>query len=483
MPITIPPVDVVPLLPQIIVAVAALFVLVLDVLLPRERAWILVAVTLAALAASAAAVIYLWGATGTAYGGMVATDNLTLYMALVLLAGAALTVLLSWDYMRREGLERGEFYALILLALAGMMLLVASNDLLMVFLSLEALSLALYILVGFAHERRASQEAALKYFLLGAFASAFLLYGIALFYGATGTTSLSAMAALGDVQALSGNVLFLAGAVMIVVGFGFKLALVPFQMWTPDVYQGAPTPVTAFMSVATKAAAFAAVLRLVSYATPWFSTNWAPMLALLAVLTMTAGNVMALPQRNIKRMLAYSSIAQAGYILIGVVAGGIAGQTGVLFYLMVYTFMNIGAFAVVEVLEHHEQGVEISDYAGLAKRSPVLAAAMALFMFSLAGFPPTAGFFAKFYIFGSAVQAGYTWLAIIGVLNSLVGVVYYTNVVIQMYMREPGHAEMTLNIRPVLALAVLIACAGTLLLGLAPAPLLNLAQQSLGLLP
>ena len=207
------------------------------------------------------------------------------------------------------------------------------------------------------------------------------------------------------------------------------------------------------------------------------------MLAVLAVLTMTAGNVMALPQRNIKRMLAYSSIAQAGYILVGVVAGGVPGQTGVLFYLMVYTFMNIGAFAVVEVLEHHEQGVEIADYAGLAKRSPLLAAAMSLFMFSLAGFPPTAGFFAKFYIFGSAVQAGYTWLAVIGVLNSLIGVVYYTNVVIQMYMREPGHAAMTLNMRPILALAVLVACTGTLLLGLVPAPLLDLAQQSLALLP
>jgi NADH-quinone oxidoreductase subunit N len=483
MPITIPPIEVMPLLPQIIVAVAALVVLMLDVLVSRERAWILAALTLAALAASAAAVIYLWGATGTAYGGMFASDNLTLYFALVLLAGAALSVLLSWDYMRQEGLERGEFYALVLLALAGMMLLVASNDLLMVFLSLEALSLALYILVGFARERKASQEAALKYFLLGAFASAFLLYGIALFYGATGTTSLSAMATLADVQALSGNGLFLAGAAMVVVGFGFKLALVPFQMWTPDVYQGAPTPVTAFMSVATKAAAFAAVLRLVSYATPWFSTSWAPMLALLAVLTMTAGNLMALPQRNMKRMLAYSSIAQAGYILIGVVAGGVPGQTGVLFYLMVYTFMNIGAFAVVEVLERHEQGTEIGDYAGLAKRSPVLAAAMALFMFSLAGFPPTAGFFAKFYVFGSAVQAGYTGLAVIGVLNSLVGVVYYTNVVINMYMRDPGHTEMTLNLRPILALAVLIACAGTLLLGLAPAPLLNLAQQALALLP
>ena len=478
MPITIPAIDLLPVLPQVIVVVAALVMLVLDVLVPRERTEILAGVTLASLGASAAAAWYLWGATGTAYSGMMATDNLTLYFSLLLLGGAALSVLLSWGYLKREGISYGEFYTLILLAVAGMMLLAASADLLMVFLALETLSLALYILVGFARERQASEEAALKYFLLGAFASAFLLYGIALIYGATGTTRLADLAA-GAGASLLGNPMLLAGVVMVTVGLGFKLALVPFQMWTPDVYQGAPTPVTAFMSVATKAAAFAALLRLVIYALPGLTADWAPVLAILAVLTMTVGNLAAIVQRNIKRMLAYSSIAHAGYILIAVIAGGELGQTSLLFYLTAYTFMNVGAFAVVEALERHEEGLELSDYSGLARRAPLLAAAMALFMFSLAGFPPTAGFFAKFYVFNAAVQAGYTWLAIVGVLNSLLGVVYYVGVIVNMYMREPGKAAVTINVSAALALALVIAAVSTLALGLVPSPVLDVARQAL----
>ena len=483
MPITIPAIDVMPLLPQIIVAVAALIMLILNVFVPPERTQILALFTLASLGASALAVFAQWGETGTAYGGMVATDNLTLYACLVLLAGAAFTVLLSWDYVRSEDISYGEFYTLILLAVAGMMLLAASSDLLMVFLSLETLSLALYILVGFARQRLSSEEAALKYFLLGSFASAFLLYGIALTYGATGTTNFTKLASAIANAAVLHNPLLLAGLVLLLVGFGFKLALVPFQMWTPDVYQGAPTPVTAFMSVATKAAAFVALLRFASYAVPSLSSEWALLLAILAVLTMTLGNLVALKQSNIKRMLAYSSIAQAGYILIGIIAGGEQGHMAVLFYLLTYTFMNVGAFAVVEALERQGEGLEISDYAGLAARAPALAAAMALFMFSLAGFPPTAGFFAKFYVFNSAVQAGYTWLAVVGVLNSLVGVVYYVGVVVVMYMREPAESPVPLNVTRALSLVVLIAALGTLAFGLIPSPILDLARQSLAMLP
>ncbi len=482
MPITIPAVDVLSILPLVIVAVAAMVMLVLEVVVPRRSTEILALVTLLSLGASAAAAAYLWGATGTAYGGMMATDNLTLYVSLMLLAGAALAVLLSWGYRQREGISYGEFYTLILLAVAGMMLLAASNDLLVVFLSLETLSLALYILVGFARERTASEEAALKYFLLGAFASAFLLYGIALIYGATGTTSLAGLAAYAMSTPLLHNTLFMTGLVLIMTGFGFKLALVPFQMWTPDVYQGAPTPVTAFMSVATKAAAFAALLRFVMYALPSLSSAWAPMLAILAILTMTIGNLGALAQHNIKRMLAYSSIAHAGYVLVGVIAGGELGQASVLFYLTAYTFMNVGAFAVVEALERHEEGLELSDYAGLAARSPLLAAAMALFMFSLAGFPPTAGFFAKFYVFNAAVQAGYAWLAVIGVLNSLIGVVYYVGVIVNMYMRAPSKSLVSINLSPALVLAMVIAAWVTLQLGLLPSPVLELARQSIGML-
>lgn len=478
---TIPTVDLVPILPQVIIALAALVMLVLDAVVPRERTNLLAAFTLASLGAAASAAVYLWGASGTAYGGMIATDTLTLYFSLILITGAALAVLLSWGYLQEEGIGHGEFYTLILLALAGMMLLAASTDLLMVFLSIETLSLALYVLVGFARQRLGSEEAALKYFLLGAFASAFLVYGIALVYGSTGSMRLAGVADSLRAGSL-GNPLLLAGVVMILVGFGFKLALVPFQMWTPDVYQGAPTPVTAFMSVATKAAAFAALLRLVSGALPALVDQWAPMLAVLAVLTMTAGNLAAIVQRNIKRMLAYSSIAHAGYILIAIVAGGELGRSSVLFYLASYTFMNVGAFAVVEALERHERGLEIGDYAGLARRDLALAVLMAVFMFSLAGFPPTAGFFAKFYVFNAAVQAGYTWLAVAGVLNSLLGVVYYVGVIVTMFMREPDKSPLPLRVSLGVALALAAALWGTLVFGLLPTPLIDIARQSLALL-
>ena len=266
------------------------------------------------------------------------------------------------------------------------------------------------------------------------------------------------------------------------MGFGFKLALAPFQMWTPDVYQGAPTPVTAFMSVATKAAAFAALLRLVMSALPALVDVWSLMLAILAVLTMTVGNLAALAQRNVKRMLAYSSIAHAGYILVAFVAGGELAQTSILFYLVAYTFMNVGAFAVVEALERHEQGLDLSDYAGLATRAPWLAAAMALFLFSLAGFPPTAGFFAKFYVFSAAVQRGYAWLAVIGVLNSLIGVAYYVAVIVNMYMRKPAATPSALAVSRSLTAALVLAAAAILLFGLWPSPVLDLARQSLSML-
>ncbi len=482
MPIATPTIDVVSVLPLVIVAATALLTLVLGVLLPRRQTHTLGLIALLGLGAAAAAALALWGMTGTAYGGMLATDNLSLFFSLVILAGGALAILLSWEYLDREGISYGEFFTLILLAVAGMMLLAAANDLLVVFLSLETLSLALYILVGFARERASSEEAALKYFLLGAFASATLLYGIALVYGATGVTSLAGLAAAGSSGGLLHNPLFLAGLALITVGFGFKLALAPFQMWTPDVYQGAPTPVTAFMSVATKAAAFAALLRLVMSALPALVDVWSLMLAILAVLTMTVGNLAALAQRNVKRMLAYSSIAHAGYILVAFVAGGELAQTSILFYLVAYTFMNVGAFAVVEALERHEQGLDLSDYAGLATRAPWLAAAMALFLFSLAGFPPTAGFFAKFYVFSAAVQRGYAWLAVIGVLNSLIGVAYYVAVIVNMYMRKPAATPSALAVSRSLTAALVLAAAAILLFGLWPSPVLDLARQSLSML-
>jgi len=437
-------------------------------------------VALLTLVAAAGSVFRVRDARRTLFEGMFLHDGFTVFFTLLFCGVAAVAVLQSWDYVRRTRISHGEYYALLLAATLGMILMAASNDLITIFLGLELMSLALYILVGFRRGRLDSSEAALKYFLLGAFASGFLLYGIALLYGATGTTNLGRMALFLADSPMLGNPLLLAGGLLVLAGFGFKVAAVPFHMWTPDAYEGAPTTVTGFMSAGAKAAGFAALLRLLVVALPALQTDWRPMMTWIAILTMTVGNVTALLQTNVKRMLAYSSIAHAGYLLIAVVAGGQAGGAAALFYLAVYSLMNLGAFGVLALLgREQEERVTISDLAGLGQRHPGLAAAMTVFMLSLGGIPPTAGFMGKVYVFGVAVDAGLVPLVIVGVLNSVVSIYYYLRITVAMYMREPQGEPVEVAWTAPAALATAVTLGLTLWWGIQASGLLEQAQRSI----
>jgi len=344
------------------------------------------------------------------------------------------------------------------------------------------MSISIYVLAGFFRGSNKSNESALKYLLLGAFSSAFLLYGIALMYGATGTTDLKGISEYLSKAAYLKDPMLLAGMGLLLVGFGFKIASVPFHMWTPDVYEGAPTSITAFMSVGVKAAAFAAFVRVFLYSLWDLQPDWNHVLWILAVLTMTLGNVVAISQNNIKRMLAYSSIAHAGYIMIGMVASSELGTSGILFYMLAYAFMNLGAFGVIILYgSKGEENLDINDYSGMGFKYPALALLMTVFMFSLAGIPPTAGFVGKFYIFSAAIKEGYIWLAIIGVMNSLVSVYYYLRITVMMYMKEPVKEFPGLKWSPSVAIALIIAVIGTLLIGIFPSPYLDLARASIQL--
>jgi NADH-quinone oxidoreductase subunit N len=441
-------------------------------------------VSLLTLAAAGFALLRAGDAKRSLFEGMFVHDGFTAFFTLLFLGIAALAVLQSWDYLRRTRLQQTEFYVLLLSATIGMILMAASTDLITIFLGLELMSLALYVLVGFRRSQLESSEGALKYFLLGAFASGFLLYGIALLYGATGTTQLARMADfLGD-STLPRNPLLLVGALLLFVGFAFKVAAVPFHMWTPDAYEGAPTTVTGYMSAGAKAAAFAALLRVLLLALGDIGREWAPMLSWIAVLTMTVGNVTALLQTNLKRMLAYSSIAHAGYVLIAVVAGGNDGGSAALFYLVVYSLMNLGAFGLLAILGREgEERVQLSDVAGLGFRQPFLALAMTVFMLSLGGIPPTAGFMGKVYVFGVALKAGLVPLVVVGVLNSVVSIYYYLRVTVAMYMQEAQGEPTTVSWAVPSTIAIVVALALTLWWGVQAQALLDQAQRSvLGLL-
>jgi NADH-quinone oxidoreductase subunit N len=423
--------------------------------------------------------LFTFGQNSLAFGGSLATDDYSAFFAIIIIIATAITIAMSLEYVADAGLAGAEYYALILFAAFGMMLMAAGSDLVIIFLGLETMSIAIYALAGFLRRDPKSNEAAIKYFLLGAFSTGFLLYGIALIYGATGTIRLEAIrAALAS--GTTSNPLMLLGIGMTVIGFGFKVAAVPFHMWTPDAYEGAPTPVTAFMAVGVKLAAFAGFLRIFLVHLGPVSAQWTMVLWVIAALTMTVGNVLALVQTNIKRMLAYSAIAHAGYIIVGMAAAS-AQQAGgaILYYLLGYAFTNLGAFAVVVALERGgEAHALITDYRGLARDHPGLAAAMALFLLSLAGVPPLAGFVGKFYIFSAALNAGLVWLVIIATLNSVISAYYYVGVIVAMYMQEGGVAVERMSARPGLLISVAVAVAGVLIIGIFPQPYLGAAVNA-----
>jgi NADH-quinone oxidoreductase subunit N len=410
---------------------------------------------------------------------MFLVDNYSVFFQWLFLVITGISVLISIQFNERESINRGEYYALLLFACTGMSLMAVSCDLILTFLGLEILSIATYILAGFKRTDVRSNESSLKYFLLGSFATAFLLYGIALIYGSTGTTNYHSIRELALYQG-SVSITVLLGLGLLLVGFGFKVALVPFHSWAPDVYEGAPTPVTAFMTVGPKAAGFAALVRILAQALPALSSDWAAILWLLSILTMTLGNIVAILQTNIKRMLAYSAIAHAGYLLVGIVANTDTGFSAVLFYLIVYTIMNLGAFSIVLSLSRTgDSCVNISDYAGLGRKAPFLAAALSLFLISLAGIPLTGGFIGKFYLFSAAIQKGYIGLTVFAVLNSVVSVYYYFRLMVIMYMKEPAEGQTPPDrvALPVLAIIV-IGMAGIFFLGIYPGQILNLASIS-----
>jgi NADH-quinone oxidoreductase subunit N len=407
----------------------------------------------------------------------VTADGFSLFFQALLLGVAIVAVLLSPSYLRANGLDRGEYYALLLMSVVGMLGLVSSLELVSLFVALEIMSVALYAMAGLHRSRMKSQEAALKYFVTGAFSSAFFLYGIALLYGVSGSTSLArvelAMASLSSESVA----LAVLGAGMLLVGFGFKVASVPFHMWAPDVYEGAPTTVTALMSAGVKAAAFGALLRVFGSALHGLSGEWQPLVAALAVVTIVGGNLGALAQGNLKRMLAYSSIAHAGYVLVALVAAPRLAGEAVLFYLVAYGAVNLGAFGTIAALSRDgREPLSLNDVAGLAERRPALAAALTVFLVSLTGIPITAGFVGKFYLFNAAVSSGWVGLALVGVLMSVVSAYYYLRVVVAMYMRDPVGEDTWAPVAPAARLALGISVAVTLVLGIYPAPLLTLAR-------
>jgi len=430
----------------------------------------------AGVVAGLVATYSLLGSERTAFGGTFAQDGVALLANLVFLLSASMSMFMAQGHLESMGVRAREFYPLVLFATTGMMIMAGARDLVLLFLGIEVMSLAAYVLAGIHRRDRGSTEAALKYFVLGAFATCFLLYGIAAFYGATGSTSYDGIrAGLGAAP----RVALLAGVALLVAALGFKAAIVPFQAWTPDVYQGAPTAVTAFMSVGVKAAAFVGIARLFLDGLAPLHLDWQRILWVLSVLTMTVGNVIALAQGNVKRMLAYSSIAHAGYLLAGVAVGTSRSGGAVLLYLLTYAFMTLGAFGVLVALGTGEKpNDDLEDLRGLADRRPLLAGAMTIFLLSLTGIPPLAGFVGKLYLVEAAVSAGWFWLAALLALNSAIAAYYYLGVVIAMWMRDPVGDEPAWESRPYLFAALLVAALGTLLLGLFPSGTLDFARHA-----
>jgi NADH-quinone oxidoreductase subunit N len=480
------PVALVGIAPELCLVATAFVVLLVDAIAgERFGRWFLSALCAAGLGVSAYFAVEAWGTTSLQLGRMIAVDGFGTFVKLTLAGFGFLTVLLARDYLTRDGIEESEFYALVLFAVAGMMLMSTSADLIMTFVALETFSISLYVLVGFRGRSLEGQESAMKYFLLGAFSSAFFLLGIALVYGSVGSTNLYGSAETAGILQFTRSTpssetgLLVVAVGLLIVGLGFKVAAVPFHMWTPDAYQGAPSPVTGFMAAGSKAAGFAALLRLLDVSLFSLRWDWRPLAIAIAVLTMLVGSVLAVVQEDVKRMLAYSSIAHAGFVFAGVIAANDRGVSGALFYLVAYGITVLGAFAVVAVLGgRDEQRVRLGDYRGLFYDHPVLAGALTLFLLSLAGVPVTSGFVGKLLVFGAAVEAGYSWVVVVGVIASAVAAFFYLRVMVVMYMQESEGEPPPVPIGVLASGVVATAAVATVALGLAWGPLIEVAEKA-----
>lgn len=469
-------IDLIALAPVLVLSVFAMMVLVVDLWGGRNKT-LLMFVSLVGLLMTTISAFAKRPLPAYSFNDSYVVDNLSLFFICIFTISSALAILLSAEYNEREGIGAGEYYALILFCTVGMILLASSTDMIMIFLGIEIVSICLYVLAGIRRGDHKSNEAALKYFLLGAFATGFLLYGMTLVYGSTGTTNLFKIADFVQNPSAQANPLLLMGLVLLVIGFGFKVASVPFHMWAPDVYHGAPTPVTAFMAVGPKAAAFAAFFRVFAEAFPEMSPSWELLLSIIAVLSMFVGNLGAIMQTNIKRMLAFSSISHAGYILMAVIAKNSLGSSSLLFYMLAYAFMTFGIFGIIIILGRKgEENLEIKNYSGLAYKHPVIALCMTIFLLSLGGLPPFAGFVAKFYIFSAAIQEGLLTLVIIAVLNSAISLYYYLKVIVFMYMKEQ-EAEFKVSLTPMTLFVIFIGVIGTINLGIFPDAIIALASH------
>ena len=467
------------IIPMLCVALAGLVVLLAEAFRGRGEKMPIGGLAIIGLVGAGAASILLWNRNATSFG-VVTADNFSLFVNLILVGVGILTVIFSSQTVDRDGIPAGEYYAIMLFAMVGMMLMGQATDLLVIFLALETMSIAVYILTGIRRDQQQSTEAAFKYFLLGAFASAFFLYGIAFLYGVTGSTNLDRIGSVIAAQSMSGNPMILLGVGLLIVGFAFKVAAVPFHMWSPDVYEGAPAVVTGFMSTGVKAAAVAAFVRVFLSSLEPMITDWAPVLWVMAAATMILGTVVGVAQTSLKRMLAYSSVAHGGYLLAGLVAGNDVGKAAILFYLAAYALTNLGAFGVIALLGTRERANDdLRDYAGLFKSHPALAVLMTFFLLSLGGFPPTAGFIAKWYVFSAAIGSGYYGLAIIGVLSSVVSVFFYLRIVVMMFMTDRDARPVPAPITTMAYVGLALSLAGVLYLGVLPTAIIDFAQASI----
>jgi NADH-quinone oxidoreductase subunit N len=469
------------ILPEIIMTVAGTLIMVVEPLAGEKKRTAFASISLVALFTALVAAIYANNVPGLSFSNMLIVDGFATFFRVLVIAVGILTVFSSSQYLKREHAASAEYYALLLFSVTGQCVMATANEMIMIFIGLEISSIATYVLAGYLRDDKRNNEAALKYFLLGSFATAFLLYGIAWIYGITGSTNLAEIRTYLMTPGSQSNVILAStAAALMFVGFAFKVSAAPFQIWAPDVYQGAPAPVTLFMSAGPKAAAFAVFLRVFMTAFQPITNRWEPFVWSSALLTMVIGNFAALMQSNIKRMLAYSSIAHAGYVMVAVAAHNQIGVAAAMFYLAAYAFMNIGAFAVITHFSRRgERFVNIDDMAGLGWKQPVTAALFAIFLLSLIGVPLTGGFFGKFYIFKAALDANLVWLAILGLLNSAVAAYYYLRILVVMYMHEPGEATMSLPpLSAGIRTTLWAAAAGTLILGIFPSLLLNFARGS-----